>query len=97
VLPGVQECFQLGSLSSLHLENRRVAKSMAMHIDATDAVSRNLAEVLFDPQTSGGLVASIPAARAESCLAALHEAGYLQSAIIGRVLDASESPIKLLP
>jgi len=79
------------------LENRRVAKSMAMHIDATDAVSRNLAEVLFDPQTSGGLVASIPAARAESCLAALHEAGYLQSAIIGRVLDASESPIKLLP
>lgn len=46
------------------------------------------AALLADPQVSGGLLAGVPAARAEACVAALHAAG-LPGAIVGTV-EAAE-------
>jgi len=43
-------------------------------------------EIVFDPQTSGGLLVALPAAEAEQALAALHEAGIIQACVIGDVL-----------
>jgi selenide,water dikinase len=45
------------------------------------------AALLTDPQTSGGLLAGVPPARADACLRALQAAG-LQAAIIGLVEEA---------
>ena len=39
-----------------------------------DLSAANL-DLLFDPQTSGGLLAALPAAEADAALAALHTAG----------------------
>ncbi len=97
VLQGVQESFQTGSQSSLHLENRRVAKSMSIELDAKDQHAQTLAEVVFDPQTSGGLLASVPASEVEACLRQLHDAGYTQASAIGTVRDYSESPVIFRP
>lgn len=41
--------------------------------------------LLFDPQTSGGLLAGIPGDSAAACLAALHDCGFAGASLIGTV------------
>jgi selenide,water dikinase len=43
-------------------------------------------EIVFDPQTSGGLLAALPAAQAEPALAALHAAGVGAARLVGEAL-----------
>ena len=42
-------------------------------------------DITFDPQTSGGLLGTVPHERAHSCLANLRENGYTDAKIIGQV------------
>jgi selenium donor protein len=53
--------------------------------------------VLCDAQTSGGLLISLSERRAGSLLAALHEAGIEDAAIIGKITSVGEGTIRVLP
>ena len=53
-------------------------------VEIAPAVPADLAEVAWDPQTSGGLLAAVPAAAMPRLLAALAAAG-IEAAAIGTV------------
>jgi selenide,water dikinase len=54
-----------------------------------------LLDVLFDPQTSGGLLISAPPANARKILSLLHQGGHEVAAIIGQVTEQPKGKIIL--
>jgi selenide,water dikinase len=68
LLPGALELAGAGVRSSLFQDN----ESGAGPVDAPAGARRDL---LFDPQTAGGLLAAVPAEHASAVLAALRDAG----------------------
>ncbi len=55
------------------------------HLLSDSSLDYNLKMTAFDAQTSGGLIMSVPAAKVESVLDALHETGLTSAGIIGSV------------
>jgi len=94
LLAGAQECVAQGIVSSLQAANLRLRQSLR---NQESFLAHPRYPLLFDPQTAGGLLASVPAERAPACVAALQAAGYQQAAVIGMVLtqDAALAPIVL--
>ncbi|MBE9178445.1 selenide, water dikinase SelD [Oculatella sp. LEGE 06141] len=94
VLAGAREMVEQGILSSLHPQNERSATSIENREQVRD---RPLYPLLFDPQTSGGLLASLPADQANGCIAALQAKGHYHSRIIGRVLPhrPGQPPVRI--
>lgn len=95
ILDGAREMVAEGIFSSLQPQNVRLRRA----IHDVEAASRHPTyPLLFDPQTAGGLLASVPAALADDCLDALHELGYARAAVIGRVLPESNrlAPVTIL-
>jgi selenide,water dikinase len=96
LLDGALDTVAAGMVSSLQAANVRLRRALR---NQEDFASDPRYPLLFDPQTAGGLLASVPADRAQACVAALRAAGYAQAAVIGRVLapDGAEEPVVLLP
>jgi selenide,water dikinase len=80
-LPGALSLLGRGVRSTAHAENAKARRAMVVDEAAARAPGLDL---LFDPQTSGGLLLGIPADRSEALLAALRAAGE-PATVIGRV------------
>jgi len=84
LLPGAETLVADGFVSSLQANNESALNDFdTTGIDAGNACLRLLA----DPQTSGGLLAAVPAERAGACVTALQAAGYPAACRIGTVTD----------
>ncbi|HTI55534.1 MAG TPA: selenide, water dikinase SelD [Verrucomicrobiae bacterium] len=81
-LPGALSLLGRGVRSTAHPENAKARR--AMWVDEA-AARRPALDLLFDPQTSGGLLLGIAAERGEALLRALRGAGDPAAAIIGVV------------
>ena len=94
LLDGAAETTAAGLMSSLQPANVRLRRALA---NQSEALRHPSYPLLFDPQTAGGLLASVPAERAEACIAALRSLGYVRTTCIGRVLPAGDAiePIHL--
>ena len=88
LLDGALECVAQGILSSLQPANVRLRRALRNQ----EAYAQHPRyPLLFDPQTAGGLLASVPAETAGACVAALQAAGYPRTAIIGVVLAQADA------
>ena len=61
-----------------------------------DDIDKATRAVLFDAQTSGGLLVSIPAENAERFLEHLHARGITAATIIGRITGESEGRVEVV-
>eukprot|EP00903_Cladosiphon_okamuranus_P015210 g14058.t1 len=98
VLSGAVEVVDAGIVSTLQGQNEgdsaasvvTPAVSVAGSGAGKDARKSACFRLLFDPQTAGGLLASLPRDRAAACVSALKQAGYGSAALIGTVTEATE-------
>ena len=88
LLPGALECVRAGAVPGGLANNRDFASCVA---EIANPIDPALVDLLYDPQTSGGLLISLPqadAAALEARLAGAHR--------VGRVLPRDNKPIRLV-
>jgi selenide,water dikinase len=86
--PGAVDCARGGHLSGGLKNNRAFIADCAAF---ADGVAPEFQDLLFDPQTSGGLLVAIAPEAADEALAALHRHG-VNARAVGRVV-AKRSPL----
>jgi selenide,water dikinase len=88
LLDGARETLGKGIFSSLQPQNVRLRRAIR---NLDDAAKHPLYPMLFDPQTAGGLLASVPGGRAEACVAELRANGYPKAAVVGFIEPSSSA------
>lgn len=94
-IPVISEAFEyadMGMAPAGSYRNREFRKSV-VKIDVS--VQRSMIDVLYDPQTSGGLLISLPRESAESLLQELHKSGVDRAAVIGEVVADPKDVIRV--
>jgi selenide,water dikinase len=90
--PAAEELAAQGMVPGGLGRNRDFRKSI---VDIDQAVEEFPAEIVFDPQTSGGLLIAVPAEKAAALLEKLHGAGITAAAVIGEATAAHPGRIRL--
>ena len=87
-LDGALEVISQGIFSSLQPENVRLRRAIA---NVDEASLHPKYPLIFDPQTAGGMLGSVPAGNASAALDRLHELGHRHAAVVGTVGEESSS------
>jgi selenide,water dikinase len=96
-VPVITEALELASMGIIPAgahKNREFRDPMTTF---AEKVKRSLQDVLFDPQTSGGLLISVSRHQAGDLVSALKDAGISDAAQIGEVLSSPEEKIWVVP
>jgi selenide,water dikinase len=90
VLPGTEEYATMGLIPGGTIRNRDFRLPM---IERAADISDERLLILFDAQTSGGLLISLPETEAGTLLKRLHQQGVEEAAIIGEVVAQPKGKI----
>jgi selenide,water dikinase len=90
VFPETKELAAMGMIPGGLHRNRDFRKSI---VEIKPGVNEFQADILFDPQTSGGLLISVSKEKAQHMLDTLHQAGVTGAAVIGEVIDNPKGKI----
>ena len=93
LLSGVMEYAGLGLIPGGAYSNCRF---YSCRVEVDSGVSNLLMDILYDPQTSGGLLISLPPDQAEALVETLKKEGEVNSSIIGEVVSEPEGKIRIL-
>lgn len=86
IYPNALEMYRKGDSTGSNLANRAMVHE---HLAIRTSLAEHEEQLLFDPQTSGGLLLSVPGDEAEDLISALDNAGV---AIAARVAEVVEGP-----
>ncbi len=95
-IPALSGCVEVmadGIFSSLQPQNARLRRAI---YNQDSFVNHHKYPLLFDPQTCGGLLATVDIGAADECLAALKEKGFGEACIIGEIIAPPKSGIVVL-
>ena len=93
LMAGALECCRAGMIPGGGQRNREF---YAPHVRISDEVADEIGDLVFDPQTSGGLFIALPENDAMSLLADLQAAGNTEATIVGRVIARGEFLIEVV-
>ncbi len=88
VFRAVPECIEQQILSGAVERNQDYAMGWIV-ANAPDAAAQ---AILFDPQTSGGLLVALPPTRAAAYIKNLHALGHTATAVIGHISESCANP-----
>lgn len=91
--PNALQMYQKGETTGSNKANRQLA---AGFWQAATSLTAAAEELLFDPQTSGGLLLSVPEAEADDLVAALHAAGVAAAARVAQVVGSGRPMVKVV-
>ena len=91
--PNAFAMYQKGESTGSNMGNRKLCRGFW---ESASKKNREEEELLFDPQTSGGLLLSIPGHYADEIMAALKEAGIADAARVGKVAASSRPYLRVL-
>jgi selenide, water dikinase len=83
ILPGTEDYAMMGLIPAGTIRNRDYSLHM---IRRSAGITDERLLILFDAQTSGGLLISVPAPQSHSLLEMLHREGVKEAAIIGEIV-----------
>jgi len=93
ILPGVLEWCRAGTIPAGGKRNREY---FGPRVRISEEIADEMAELIFDPQTSGGLLIALAEEDAIKLLADLQAGGNLEAEIVGRATPAGKFPIELV-
>ena len=91
--PHAREMYRRGQTTGSNRANRKLAESSW---EMSTGRSHEEEELLFDPQTSGGLLLALPAAQADDLLSALKRSGVEAAAEIGRAVETGKPFVRVV-
>ncbi len=91
--PNALEMYQRGETTGSNRANRELVQG---DLEIKAKLSSKQQELLFDPQTSGGLLLSVPADQAEDLLVELHTGGISSARRIGQVAESPRPGLRVV-
>jgi selenide,water dikinase len=85
--PGAHDMYKKGQTTGSNKANRTLVARHPLALDVDLTLSQE--ELLYDPQTSGGLLLSLPKDQADQLLRDLHKAGIKDAIKIGEMVEGS--------
>lgn len=92
LFPDVMSYAEEGMFSGANERNSDYCSKFA---EFDDDITREMKAILFDAQTSGGLLISLPEEEVEEALKKIRDAGNDQACIIGRIAEGTDRKIKI--
>jgi len=87
VMPQAYAMYAAGVTTSVNKHNRAQVEP---HLRFSESADNSKREILFDPQTSGGLLVALPEAQAADALTKLHDVGLPHAVIVGHTESADD-------